>query len=82
MMRFTKSTFPNPGQAHIAYTNLCLYSVIALSKLFALNDARLAQVQVKGDLIDEDDGLIKTRSRARMSKFPYSALWVCVSAAR
>ena len=51
-----------------------LYSVIALSKLFALNDARLAQVQVKGDLIDEDDGLIKTRSRARMSKYPFGSL--------
>lgn len=47
-------------------------SVIALSKLYSLNDARLSQVQVKGDLVPaEDDGLIKTRSRARMSMDPY-----------
>lgn len=48
-------------------------SVIALSKLYSLNDPRLAQTQVKGDLIvSNDDGLIKTRSRAKQSM--YSAI--------
>jgi hypothetical protein len=45
--------------------------VIALSKLYSLNDPRLAQTQVKGDLIvNKDDGLIKTRSRAKKSMYP------------
>ena len=48
---------------------LTKYSVIALSKLYSLNDPRLAQVNVQGDLIPEpEDGRIKTRSRARQSK--------------
>lgn len=43
-------------------------SVIALSKLYSLNDPRLAQISVKGDLvINTSDGLIKTRSRAKQS---------------
>lgn len=45
--------------------------MIALSKLYSLNDPRLAQTQVKGDLIvNKDDGLIKTRSRAKQSMYP------------
>jgi hypothetical protein len=48
----------------------CYISVIALSKLYALNDSRLAQIQVKGDLIvGADDGKIKTRSRAKQSMY-------------
>lgn len=48
-----------------------IISVIALSKLYSLNDPRLAQTQVKGDLIvNNDDGLIKTRSRAKQSMYP------------
>jgi importin-9 len=48
-------------------------SVIALSKLYSLNDPRLAQTMVKGDLIvAEDDGRIKTRSRAKQSMSPDS----------
>lgn len=45
--------------------------MIALSKLFSLNDARLAQTMVKGDLIinNNSDGKILTRSRARQSMF-------------
>lgn len=47
-------------------------SVIALSKLYSLNDARLAQTMVKGDLIvGNDDGRIKTRSRAKQSTLPH-----------
>lgn len=46
-------------------------SAIALSKLYSLNDARLAQITVKGDLIIQaDDGRIKTRSRAKQSMYP------------
>lgn len=45
------------------------HSVIALSKLYDLGDARLAQIQVKGDLIvnPATQGRIMTRSRARNS---------------
>ncbi|PON27048.1 hypothetical protein TGAM01_v203997 [Trichoderma gamsii] len=43
-------------------------NVIALSKLYSLNDPRVAQTSVKGDLIvGADDGMIKTRSRAKKS---------------
>jgi hypothetical protein len=43
-------------------------NVIALSKLYSLNDQRLAQVTVKGDLIvGNNDGQIKTRSRAKQN---------------
>ncbi|RSL71941.1 hypothetical protein CEP54_001060 [Fusarium duplospermum] len=45
-------------------------NVIALSKLYSLNDARLAQTNVKGDLIvNANDGRIKTRSRAKQSMY-------------
>jgi hypothetical protein len=41
-------------------------NVIALSKLYDLDDPRLAQIQVKGDFIfDPKDSRIVTRSRAR-----------------
>jgi importin-9 len=44
--------------------------VIALSKLYSLNDPRLAQISVKGDLVvDGDDSRIKTRSRAKQSTY-------------
>ena len=59
----------NEAMSRILLTSVC--SVIALSKLYSLNDSRLAQTQVKGDLIvNNDDGLIKTRSRAKQSKSP------------
>jgi hypothetical protein len=46
------------------------FSVIALSKLFGLNDARLAETMVKGDLIidNNNSGRIMTRSRAKQSQ--------------
>ncbi|KAM5347947.1 hypothetical protein ACJ41O_007771 [Fusarium nematophilum] len=45
-------------------------NVIALSKLYSLNDARLAQTNVKGDLIvNPNDGRIKTRSQAKQSTY-------------
>jgi hypothetical protein len=40
-------------------------NVIALSKLYDLKDPRLADVQVKGELVPNTDGRIMTRSRAR-----------------
>lgn len=43
-------------------------SIIALSKLYELKDPRLAEVQVKGELIPNADGRIMTRARARQSK--------------
>ncbi|KAK7403980.1 hypothetical protein QQX98_010261 [Neonectria punicea] len=44
-------------------------NVIALSKLYSLNDPRLAQTMVKGDLVvSGDDGQIKTRSRAKQTR--------------
>ncbi|KAI6778489.1 importin-9 [Emericellopsis cladophorae] len=42
-------------------------NVIALSKLFTLNDPRLAQIQVKGDLVVSNDTRIKTRSRSKQN---------------
>ncbi|KAK0636657.1 armadillo-type protein [Bombardia bombarda] len=44
-------------------------NVIALSKLYSLNDPRLAQTQVKGDLIVVHSDRIMTRSRAKQSEF-------------
>ncbi|KAF2401277.1 ARM repeat-containing protein [Trichodelitschia bisporula] len=40
-------------------------NVIALSKLYDLDDPRLSQIQVKGDLVINDSGRIVTRSQAR-----------------
>lgn len=42
--------------------------MIALSKLYALNDPRIAQTNVKGDLIVPESNTIMTRSRARASE--------------
>lgn len=47
-------------------------NIIALSKLYNLDDPRLAQVQVKGDLIIQDTGRIKTRSQARKNPDQYT----------
>lgn len=43
-------------------------SVIALSKLYSLNDSRLAQTTVKGDLIVPKSDKIMTRSRTKNSE--------------
>lgn len=40
-------------------------NIIALAQLYNLEDPRLSQVQVKGDMIIEDTSRIKTRSQAR-----------------
>ncbi|EHK17912.1 uncharacterized protein TRIVIDRAFT_210243 [Trichoderma virens Gv29-8] len=50
-------------------------NVIALSKLYSLNDPRVAQTSVKGDLIvGADDGMIKTRSRAKKNPDKYTII--------
>ncbi|KAH7411388.1 armadillo-type protein [Cadophora sp. MPI-SDFR-AT-0126] len=45
-------------------------NVIALSKLFTLNDQRVVQTMVKGDLIIPKSDRIMTRSQAKLSSFP------------
>jgi importin-9 len=40
-------------------------NVIALSKLYSLEDPRIKQIGVKGDLIVQESGRIKTRSQAK-----------------
>ena len=55
-------------------------SVIALSKLYSLNDPRLAQTMVKGDLVPSEDAGIKTRSRSKQSMYTESShLSICLS---
>lgn len=49
-------------------------NVIALSKIYQLDDPRVAQVQVKGDLIVQDTGRIKTRSQARNNPDQYTII--------
>jgi hypothetical protein len=63
-MRFVKSK-QRYRHAFIRNTNKC--SVIALAKLYDLKDPRLAEIQVKGELVPNTDGRIMTRSRARTS---------------
>ncbi|KAI2777112.1 ARM repeat-containing protein [Daldinia loculata] len=49
-------------------------NVIALSKLFSLNDPRLLQTTVRGDLIIPVSDRIMTRSRARQTPDEYTAI--------
>lgn len=49
-------------------------SVVALSKLFELNDPRIAEIQVKGDLIVPTSDRIMTRSRARQNPDQYTII--------
>ncbi|KAK3378686.1 armadillo-type protein [Lasiosphaeria ovina] len=49
-------------------------NVIALSKLYSLNDARVAQTQVKGDLIITSSDRILTRSRSRQNPDQYTII--------
>ncbi|KAL2267286.1 hypothetical protein VTJ83DRAFT_4563 [Remersonia thermophila] len=49
-------------------------NVIALSKIYSLNDSRLAQTMVKGDLIIENTGRIMTRSRAKLHPDRYTII--------
>ncbi|KAL5594106.1 hypothetical protein BROUX41_001154 [Berkeleyomyces rouxiae] len=49
-------------------------NVTALSNLYALNDPRLVQTMVKGDLITQSDGRIMTRSRAKKNPDQYTLI--------
>ncbi|OJJ51172.1 hypothetical protein ASPZODRAFT_127196 [Penicilliopsis zonata CBS 506.65] len=49
-------------------------NILALAKLYNLADPRVAQVQVKGDLIIQDTGRIKTRSQARRNPDQYTSV--------
>jgi hypothetical protein len=49
-------------------------NIIALATLYNLEDPRLAQVQVKGDLIIQDTGRIKTRSQTRNNPDHYTTV--------
>lgn len=49
-------------------------SIVALSKLYELNDPRLAEIQVKGDLIVPTSNRIMTRSRARQQPDQYTMI--------
>jgi len=49
-------------------------NIFALAKLYQLEDPRLSQVQVKGDLIIQEIGRIKTRSQARANPDQYTTI--------
>ncbi|SPQ25449.1 001970a5-5de7-46e6-a2f3-5a7541433e97 [Thermothielavioides terrestris] len=49
-------------------------NVIALSKLYSLNDPRVAQTMVKGDLIITNTDRIMTRSRAKLNPDQYTII--------
>lgn len=48
--------------------------MIALSKLFELNDPRISEIQVKGDMIIPASDRIMTRSRARQNPEQYTII--------
>lgn len=54
--------------------NKYFLSVIALTKLYDLDDPRLSQVHVKGDLIVPQSDRIMTRSRARQNPDQYTVI--------
>ncbi|KAK1755603.1 armadillo-type protein [Echria macrotheca] len=49
-------------------------NVIALSKIYSLNDPRVSQIQVKGELIIPTSNRIMTRSRARQNPDQYTII--------
>ena len=49
-------------------------NIVALSKLFDLQDDRIKQIGVKGDLILENTGRIKTRSQAKLNPDRYTTI--------
>jgi hypothetical protein len=49
-------------------------NVIAISKIYSLNDARVAQAMVKGDQIISDSNRIMTRSQARLNPIKYTSV--------
>jgi importin-9 len=49
-------------------------NVVALAKIFSLHDQRIAAIGVKGDLIVENTGRIKTRSQAKNNPDRYTEI--------
>ena len=49
-------------------------NVVALSRLYALHDPRIQQIGVKGELIVENTGRIKTRSQAKLNPDRYTTI--------
>ena len=49
-------------------------NAIALSKLYSLDDDRIKQIGVKGDLVVENTGRIKTRSQAKLNPDRYTTI--------
>ncbi|RMD43838.1 hypothetical protein DV735_g1271, partial [Chaetothyriales sp. CBS 134920] len=49
-------------------------NIVALSKLFDLQDERIKQIGVKGELIVENTGRIKTRSQAKLNPDRYTTI--------
>ncbi|KAJ5246373.1 hypothetical protein N7468_001356 [Penicillium chermesinum] len=49
-------------------------NIFALARLYELADPRLAEIPVKGDLIIQDTGRIKTRSQARRNPDQYTTV--------
>jgi hypothetical protein len=49
-------------------------NIFALARLYELADPRVAEVPVKGDLIIQDTGRIKTRSQARQNPDQFTAV--------
>jgi importin-9 len=49
-------------------------NVVALSKLYSLEDPRIQQISVKGDLIMQETGRIKTRSHAKANPDRWTAI--------
>jgi ribosomal protein L12E/L44/L45/RPP1/RPP2 len=64
MMKSDKSKCP--VLSPVSFANF-ISSVIALSKLYSLNDPRVAQTMVRGDMIIPTSDRILTRSRAKQS---------------
>lgn len=53
---------------------LTFSSVVALSKLYELGDPRIAEIQVKGDMIMPKSDRIMTRSRAKQQPDQYTVI--------
>lgn len=49
-------------------------NVMALSKLYSLNDPRIAQIPVRGDLVVDNTARIKTRSQAKLNPDRYTSI--------
>lgn len=71
-MRFDKSEYCTSIKHSYNANNTA--SVIALTKLYDLDDSRLSQVHVKGDLIVPQSDRIMTRSRARQNPDQFTVI--------